>query len=115
MSSTTADPADEYEYDPVFLNSRKEAGVIFVTWFIVMIWAVPVSYAMGYKADIDSSNVSLIMGIPTWVFWGIFIPWLAADVATTWICFKLMKNDDLGVAADEMAFVTDAPNDEVSA
>jgi hypothetical protein len=106
MSSKAPDAADQYEVDPVFLNSRREAVAIFATWFVVMIWAVPVCYMLGYEADVDSSNISLTMGIPTWVFWGIVIPWLAADVATTWLCFKFMKNDDLGIAADENASVS---------
>jgi fatty acid desaturase len=101
MSSDTPDAADQYEFDPVFLNSRREAWAIFMTWFVVMIWAVPVCYLMGYEPDIDSSNVSMIMGIPTWVFWGIVLPWLVADVVTGWFCFKFMKNDDLGTADDE--------------
>jgi hypothetical protein len=40
----------------------------------------------------------MIMGIPTWLFWGIFMPWLAADAFTIWFCFFYMKDDELGEA-----------------
>ena len=87
------------DYDPVFLHSRREAAVIFCVWLIGMIWAVPFCYFYGYMSnikDFDPSNISTVLGIPTWLFWGIFVPWLVADVITTWFCFGFMAEDDLG-------------------
>lgn len=101
MPSDSPAADDQYELDPVFLNSRKEARAAFLAWVVALLWAVPVCYCLGFKTGVDSTNVSMVLGIPTWVFWGIVFPWLVADVATTWICFKVMKNDDLGITADE--------------
>ena len=95
--------SEEFELDPVFLNSRREACVIFGVWFLCMIWAVPVSYMMGYGREIVPGSVPTVFGMPTWIFWGIVCPWLVADVITTWLCFKFIKNDDLGVAPEELA------------
>ena len=36
------------------------------------------------------------MGMPRWVFWGIFMPWLFVDAVTIWFVFFFMKDDDLG-------------------
>lgn len=89
--------ADQIEYDPVFLNSRREAIVIFCLWAVGLIWAVPFCYFTGYfTGEVDADNISTILGIPAWLFWGIFIPWIVADVFTTWFCFCYMKDDDLG-------------------
>ena len=102
MSSQPAPDREGYELDPVFLNSRREAIAIFLVWFVCLLWAVPVSYMLGYGRDVTPENVSTVMGIPTWTFWGILVPWLAADVATTWLCFVFIKDDDLGQAEDEL-------------
>lgn len=102
MSSQPAPDRDEFELDPVFANSRREAVAIFLLWFVCLLWTVPVSYMLGYGRDVTPENVPMIMGIPTWTFWGVLVPWLAADVVTTWLCFRYIKDDDLGQAEDEL-------------
>ena len=119
MEPSPTSSSEEFELDPVFLNSRREAWVIFGVWFLCMIWAVPVSYMMGYGHEIVPGNVPTVFGMPTWIFWGIVCPWLVADVVTTWICFRFIKNDDLGVAPEELAEAgnggSDAANGDVAA
>jgi hypothetical protein len=61
-----------------------------------LIWAVPVCYFTGYDSNIDPAKLETLWGIPKWVFWGLVVPWLAADVFTVWLCFFYMKDDDLG-------------------
>jgi len=98
MSATPSKP-DELEYDPVFLNSRREAIVIFCLWAVGLMWSVPFCYFTGYlSSDFGADDISTIFGIPTWLFWGIFVPWIVADVFTTWFCFCYMTDDDLGEA-----------------
>ena len=84
------------EYDPLFLNARREAIIIFCLWLTALIWAVPFCYLNGY--DYDPETFSTTRGIPTWLFWGILVPWIVADVFTMWFCFCYMKDDDLGQA-----------------
>ena len=97
-------------WDPVFLNSRREAWVILGCWFVALLWALPCSYFMGYGKSVDPDAMETILGMPEWVFWGIAMPWLAADVFTAWFCFCYMANDDIGQAEDEMP----APSDEAA-
>jgi len=94
MSSSTQ--SGRRNYDPVFLNSRREAGVIFCLWLAGFAWVVPFSYMTGYLRDFDPATFTTIWGIPTWLFWGLFVPWLVANIFTTWFCFGFMKDDDLG-------------------
>lgn len=86
--------ADEAKYDPVFLNSRREAKVIFCFWLAGLLWCVPCCYLLGFREQ-DPESLSLIMGMPSWLVWGIGIPWLVADLATMWFCFFFMKDDEL--------------------
>lgn len=99
-SSQSTSPQHEYEgepieYDPFFLNARREAIVIFCLWVTALIWAVPFCYLNGY-GDIDPATFSTTWGIPTWLFWGILVPWIVADIFTTWFCFCYMKDDAMG-------------------
>ena len=93
---------DQYssEPDPTFVNSRREAIVIFCTWFVALIWAVTYCKINGYDIE-DPANIPTTLGMPSWVVWGIAAPWLAADLFTTWFCFCFMKDDELGIAGDE--------------
>lgn len=108
MSTSTDTGPEGFELDPVFLNSRREAIVIFGVWFLCFIWTVPVSYLLGYGHEIPADGVPTVMGMPRWTFWGIVCPWLVADVITTWLCFSFIKSDDLGQAPEEIAESADA-------
>ncbi|MCH8830620.1 MAG: hypothetical protein IID45_13670 [Planctomycetes bacterium] len=98
-SSTNESSADApIEFDPIFLNSRREAIVIFCLWLTALVWAVPFCYLNGYIDDYDPQTFSTTWGIPTWLFWGILVPWIIADIFTTWFCFCYMKDDDVSAA-----------------
>ena len=97
-----SEPNDTQQLDPVFVHSRREAVIIFCVWAVALVWAVPYCYLNGFPGDnFDPENFSTTLGIPTWLFWGILVPWLVADVFTTWFCFFYMKEDDLGEEAEE--------------
>jgi hypothetical protein len=97
MTDTPAANPSGAEYDPVFLHSRKEAILIFALWVVMLLWSVPYCYFAGY-GQYDPATFETVLGIPKWLFWGIAVPWLVADVFTTWFCFCYMKEDDLGEA-----------------
>ena len=98
---SSPDSEKPIEYDPVFLHARREAIVIFCFWLAALAWSVPYCYWNGYPETFDAASFQTVLGIPAWLFWGIAVPWLLADVATTWFCFAFMKDDDLGHADDE--------------
>lgn len=104
MSVPDHSESPAFEYDDTFLNSRREALIIFSVWAVALLWAVPYCYFNGYPDDPAkfAENLPTVMGIPSWVFWGIGAPWLAADIFTTWFCFCYMKDDDLGVEAEHV-------------
>tara|TARA_B100000929_G_scaffold14483_1_gene11738 strand:+ start:1365 stop:1691 length:327 start_codon:yes stop_codon:yes gene_type:complete len=86
-------------WDPVFLESRREALVILLLWVAALLWAVPYCYLNGFPETFVAEEFSTVWGIPSWLFWGIAVPWLLADVFTLWFCFFYMKDGDLGEEA----------------
>ena len=106
MSSPADSPAgsgaEQFELDPVFLHSRREAVAIFLLWFVCLLWAVPVSYSMGFNQDVVPGEVPTTLGMPSWVLWGLLLPWLVADAVTIYLCFGFIKHDDLGKAPEEL-------------
>ena len=83
--------------DPVFLHSRREAIIIFLVWVVALLWAVPYCYTTGY--NIDANELPLVYGVPAWVFGGIVMPWLLANIFTIVFCLRYMTDDDLGDSA----------------
>ena len=94
-------PPDGYEWDPTFRNARRETWVILGVWGACMLWSVPYCYLNGYITagqSVNPGDVAYVWGMPKWAFFGVFVPWLLADVATTVFCFWYMADDNLGEA-----------------
>jgi hypothetical protein len=81
--------------DPVFLHSRREAAVILVAWVVFMVWVVGYSALNAYDVEAGEGGIETVMGMPVWVFWGVAVPWLAANLFTLWFCFWFMADDPL--------------------
>ena len=99
--SSPPQPDTQHDWDPVFIHSRREAAVIFLIWLLAFAWVVPYSYLNGYGEPAEGETVPLIWGIPSWLFFGVVVPWLVADILTLWFCFGFMKDDDLEPVAEE--------------
>ncbi len=97
---------DAQRDDATFRHARREAKLIFFAWLAALLWAVPYCYFAGYPssdAPIDPETMPLVLGIPSWVFWGVGFPWLLADLFTVWLCFFYMEDDDLGEDPDKLS------------
>lgn len=73
-------------------SARREA------FWIVGIWLVFATWVIGYAAwgayPEDPSSMTLTLGFPTWVVWGIAVPWVMASCVT--IVFCLVGMEDTG-------------------
>lgn len=120
MSTAPTDDTESMEVDPVFINSKREAWIILGLWVAALLWSVPYCYMNGFSSGVDPESIETTMGIPSWVFWGIALPWLVADIFTVWFCLSYMKEDDLGVAhegedlAEEIAEMHAKKNEETA-
>ena len=45
--------------------------------------------------------MTLILGMPDWVFWAVVFPWGLALLFSIWFCFFFMADDDLGQDPEE--------------
>ncbi len=94
-------PTSEQErLDPVVVHARREAVVILAAFGACLVWSVTSCYLTGYGAP-GEAELSTVLGMPSWVFWGVLVPWLAADVFGFWFCFFYMADDPLGESEDE--------------
>ena len=59
-----------------------------------MAWIVGYAAWKGYGGKAE--DVAFILGFPTWVFWGVVVPWAACLGASVWFGLCFMKDDDLG-------------------
>ena len=85
---------------PVVVHARREALVILMAFVVCLIWSISCCYLLGYTGPEDGP-VARVLGMPSWVFWGVLVPWIAADVFALWFCFFFMADDPLGEAEDE--------------
>jgi len=88
--------------DPLVRHARREALVILLAFAVCLIWSISCCYCLGYTEP-DGDPVAKVLGIPRWVFWGVLVPWIAADAFAVWFCFRFMADDPLSEADDETA------------
>ena len=86
--------------DPLVLHARRETLVILAAFVVCMVWSIGCCYSLGYLAP-DGGPVAKVLGMPSWVFWGVAVPWAAADLFAVWFCFFFMVDDPLGEVQDE--------------
>ena len=80
-------------------HARREGLLLMAVWLLALLWSVGYSRLFGYARNPD--DITLILGMPDWVFWGIAVPWVICVAFTVWFCFFFMADDDLGRDPDE--------------
>ena len=75
-------------------------GLLLIVWGICAVYCLTVCYLAGY--DRDPATIETFLGVPDWVFYGVFAPWGLANVVAWWFSFRLMVDEDLGADADEL-------------
>jgi len=97
MSTASPDNASRTaNFDTTYLNARREAFYILIVWIVAFSWTILYCHFNGYQENVDPENLNLVLGIPSWVFWGIAAPWFFADIFTLWYALSYIKDDDLG-------------------
>jgi len=85
--------------DPVLRNARREAVAIAAAWLACTAYTCIYCYLFGYRRPeqmLDVADIHPILGVPSWVFWGILAPWAACAGFTFWFAGFVMADDDLG-------------------
>ena len=81
------------ELDPLYVSSLREAKGIATIWGVSFLWVLGYCTLFGYQTD--ATDLRLVWGMPSWVFWGILLPWIASVLATTWFALTQMKDHPL--------------------
>ena len=74
--------------------------VILAAFAVCLVWSVTWCYLAGYRGP-GEAGLATVLGMPSWVFWGVLVPWLGADLFACWFCFFFMADDPLGECEDE--------------
>jgi hypothetical protein len=80
-------------------HARREGLLIMAVWAAALLWSVGCGYVLGY--DRDPATVTLVLGMPDWVFWAVVLPWALCLAFSAWFCFAFMADDDLGRDPDD--------------
>jgi hypothetical protein len=80
-------------------NARREGLLIMALWAACLVWSVTSGYFLGYHTP--AGAVPLLLGMPSWVFWSVVVPWGICLLFSIWFCFVFMADDDLGQDQEE--------------
>jgi len=87
--------------DPVLRSSRREAVVTMSIWFIAMVYSVGFCVRHGYNRPLE--EITYVWGFPTWIFWGVVVPWVVCAGVTIWFATCFMTSDSLGEDTEYVA------------
>ncbi|MDB4711748.1 YhdT family protein [Verrucomicrobiales bacterium] len=73
-----------------FKQTKKELFFFLAGWVFFAAWVLIYSYFNAYKDQ--SQEPSITLGMPSWVFWGIAIPWICATAFTIYISLFVIKD-----------------------
>ncbi len=92
-------PAKSGKEQQLLRHARREGFLIIIVWALALLWSITAGYLLGYRRSAD--EMSLVLGMPDWVFWAVVLPWGIALVFSAWFCFGFMADDDLGQDAGD--------------
>jgi hypothetical protein len=92
-------PARPGKEQQLLRHARRESLLIMLVWALALVWSITAGYLLGYRRPAD--DMTLVLGMPDWVFWAVVVPWGIALLFTAWFCFVFMADDDLGHDPDE--------------
>jgi hypothetical protein len=81
--------------DPLYRSSLREALLILGIWGAAMLWVISYCSMYAYVRVRETDELPIVLGMPAWVVWGVFVPWIVADVLTIIICLWVIKDHDL--------------------
>jgi len=102
MESTSPEP----QVDQVYRHSLRESLVAVSAWLVCGVYSVTYCFLNGHGRKPDEIEVT--WGIPNWVLFGVFLPWVLCNVFAWWYCFCFVKDQELDPEAPEDAGGDDA-------
>lgn len=87
------EPAPPESLGDSFRQSKRELFVMLGTWIVFVIWITSTGALLAFRNP--GAEVPTVLGMPSWVFYTVGLPWLVADVWIIWFALKFMKDTSL--------------------
>ena len=72
-------------------QTLKEVKYLLLAWLFFASWVL---IYCGFEAyGQDHEDVKITFGMPSWVFWGIAVPWICSIVFTIYFSLFVMKDN----------------------
>ena len=84
-------------FRPPSSSSYREALIVAVIWIITCVYTVGYAAFFAYRQN----GSSLVLGVPSWVVWGVIVPWFVSLAVTLWFAAVGMKDEPLGENPDD--------------
>ncbi len=73
----------------------KEARFVALTWISALVFCGGWIGYFGYIPTSDRPDIPpLVLGIPSWVVWGLLVPWLVLILVTWFFAAFVLKDDE---------------------
>ncbi|HUE72140.1 MAG TPA: DUF997 family protein [Pirellulaceae bacterium] len=91
--------------DPILQSAWREALTVFGTWGVALVWSFGYCAWFAYPGRDNmaeaAGKLTYVFGFPSWVFWGIVLPWLCCVAASFVLSRFVITDADLGMDPDE--------------
>lgn len=106
IASNALSTTDRRE-SPLVRHARREAIIAGLIWLAAGSYTVGYCSQLGYGLSPD--DVTFVWGMPSWIVFGVFAPWLVCT-AISWIfSFCVMADDPLDAAEQELLALHETP------
>ena len=73
-------------------QTLKEVKYLLLAWLFFASWVL---IYCGFEAyGQDHEDVKITFGMPSWVFWGIDVPWICSIIYTIYFSLFVMKDNE---------------------
>lgn len=73
-----------------FIRTRREALCAGFIWVFFATWTIGACYFLGYLPD----KVTFVLGIPSWIMWGVIVPWISAAIVNSLFAIFVLADDE---------------------
>lgn len=89
-----SDPSE----DPLYRSAKRELLVSAAIWFLALCWSV--GYCARYGYHLKPEELKFVFGFPSWIFYGVVLPWGLSTLVSGAFAFGFMQDADLGETDD---------------
>jgi uncharacterized membrane protein YhdT len=87
---------DDFEEDPRYRVSVKEAWIVLVYWLVFTVVVTGVAWGLG--GNRSAEEITFVLGFPAWFFWSGIVACLALSVVPIFLVRSLFT--DVNLAED---------------